>query len=1383
MNSESEASGSASGSHTSMQPPQKSDLRRTVALHRHLYSTDAGGDEEVQESIAMPIASAQKEYRAQQFPSQGSPEQSRHHQRSRTSDGSSFDTAFQPRRRRIATTPSKQSNTAKGIDLHTIQTQHMGSSSPTSPSPAVDWSLMANDGDASDECDSGAESDEEMNTLRPGASFSCRRMSGIRSISATHSRGQTHPTGLMGDLTGGEIMARSATTSSIRESGSTHSITSSVATSASSKFEINQTRSPGTVSPYKTPSKRRARVQGSSSSSLRGRNFSTASPIAAPPGSEEGTLFGSASSSSINRNDVLEPSDDLVKSNKDAKRRSIGSLSPWREAMSSANMVLGNKKVGTPSAASIMAGRRTSLNGLARLSSDPEQSIDSPSRFAFDDSGVAMQSPGPMLGSEKRMAAKHFALTANSHLREDASQSSPSKQAAARRAASDTSTSNDLGNLSFSSARVRSSLANEAHFSDAPSSAESTPEVHRSFRTAASVPEGLTSPVRENRNSHKRSSLSSSSLNVEGTTAPYLTPQNYKNVVPLQTAFMSTGLASKRTRPSLANLDPLTGETLPPLPAKLNYNIGTGMTAAYQSSGTMAASLGLRDVVAAANAHKAAASASSATSVMPDTPMKRPMGAFGGLGQTLSTTNHKANNHRSRLSMTLSPTSNDGNDSSSGGSAYGGDSPLLKQHCESPTLGLNSVSNVSTGSPMSMLEAVTRDPSKKILGHDREQNSSSDATPTSLSPDGDIDVRKVLMRQSLPNQSRANEESLRAKVMVRPLSLSRPPIGLQRKSSFGPTSEQSASLTVQPTIYDITPATPTRNSATIKWYEAAQLVSTPSPSHRRRANEARRESWHKSGSVPPKMIQKGAPVRRLGSSAASRNRPSHFTSRFIVHGILGQGEFSQVDKVEDKQDGVLYAVKRAKKPYTGPRDRLRKLEEVDILRYLGKDGGHLNIVAFFDAWEEAGHLYIQTELCPCVDFSSFLQHFSNMGGSMDEARLWKVLRELSEGLGFIHDMQVLHLDLKPANIFITEIATLKIGDFGLATRWPRVDAKTILEGASMGDDDLLLSNANSGKSDLIMSSLLNHTPKSLEREGDREYIAPEILRGGFGKPADVFSLGLVMLEAAGDVILPDNGEPWHKIRNDDFSDVDLSAFSISLLNVIKSLLRSDPEARPNLNELRQHPVLQAVGRKCSLGVEMSELDQLPVFDLPCGESSQSLSGNKTFYGKSALASEDEDYPQADTEMAMEEDMFEPRTPRPFSSTNNTGNTSVHSAVEMERTSSGRSALGLEGVEDDDKVLNIRGALIYENLDFLLSILEAEPNPEARLIMSTTPIQDLASQAGSYPSNMMVPTINVDQMDGSGDDNVHPHSIHVPVRASPLRQASHDFDDMDMDEGQ
>jgi mitosis inhibitor protein kinase SWE1 len=59
----------------------------------------------------------------------------------------------------------------------------------------------------------------------------------------------------------------------------------------------------------------------------------------------------------------------------------------------------------------------------------------------------------------------------------------------------------------------------------------------------------------------------------------------------------------------------------------------------------------------------------------------------------------------------------------------------------------------------------------------------------------------------------------------------------------------------------------------------------------------------------------------------------------------------------------------------------------------------------------------------------------------------------------------------------------------------------------------------------------------IEGEGDREYIGPEILMGRYDKPADVFALGLIMLETAGNVELPDNGASWQKLRNGDMSDV------------------------------------------------------------------------------------------------------------------------------------------------------------------------------------------------------------------------------------------------------
>jgi mitosis inhibitor protein kinase SWE1 len=59
----------------------------------------------------------------------------------------------------------------------------------------------------------------------------------------------------------------------------------------------------------------------------------------------------------------------------------------------------------------------------------------------------------------------------------------------------------------------------------------------------------------------------------------------------------------------------------------------------------------------------------------------------------------------------------------------------------------------------------------------------------------------------------------------------------------------------------------------------------------------------------------------------------------------------------------------------------------------------------------------------------------------------------------------------------------------------------------------------------------------IDGEGDREYIGPEILLGQYDKPADVFALGLIMLEIAGNVQLPDNGPTWQRLRSGDMSDV------------------------------------------------------------------------------------------------------------------------------------------------------------------------------------------------------------------------------------------------------
>ena len=203
-------------------------------------------------------------------------------------------------------------------------------------------------------------------------------------------------------------------------------------------------------------------------------------------------------------------------------------------------------------------------------------------------------------------------------------------------------------------------------------------------------------------------------------------------------------------------------------------------------------------------------------------------------------------------------------------------------------------------------------------------------------------------------------------------------------------------------------------------------------------------------------------------------------------------------------------------------------EEVEILQHLAAYAGpefHPNVLGYVDSWEQDDQLYILTELCEYGNFAHFLDEYGRHFQRLDEARVWKILADISsvsdtyhipvptpasdfrlgswqslestrtsredqgshpfllQGLRFIHDAGVVHFDLKPANIFITSSGRFKIGDFGMASLWPRP-----------GRTDTTLGSTGSG----IDSSF------DFEREGDKVYLAAEVLRGQYGKETDIF---------------------------------------------------------------------------------------------------------------------------------------------------------------------------------------------------------------------------------------------------------------------------------------
>ncbi|XP_062512563.1 membrane-associated tyrosine- and threonine-specific cdc2-inhibitory kinase-like isoform X2 [Corticium candelabrum] len=269
-----------------------------------------------------------------------------------------------------------------------------------------------------------------------------------------------------------------------------------------------------------------------------------------------------------------------------------------------------------------------------------------------------------------------------------------------------------------------------------------------------------------------------------------------------------------------------------------------------------------------------------------------------------------------------------------------------------------------------------------------------------------------------------------------------------------------------------------------------------------------------------------------------RSPQTYFDQCFIVEEKLGAGSFGEVFKVKSKEDGKHYAVKITKQGFRGEMDRSYKLQEVNRHECLKP---HPNCVQFYKAWEENGHLYIQTELCQ-KSLKAYCEQFED---AMDETFVWQCLADLTLGLKHIHDVDLGHFDIKPDNIFITRDGVCKIGDFGLMC-------------------DLSTNDVDEAQ------------------EGDPKYLAPELLQGKFGKAADIFSLGLTMLELSCNVDLPDRNEGWHLLRQGVISPDVTKHLSCELKEIIFSMLNPDPDLRPSVDNLLQNPRLATVASQRQL---------------------------------------------------------------------------------------------------------------------------------------------------------------------------------------------------------
>ncbi|VDO63020.1 unnamed protein product [Heligmosomoides polygyrus] len=304
-------------------------------------------------------------------------------------------------------------------------------------------------------------------------------------------------------------------------------------------------------------------------------------------------------------------------------------------------------------------------------------------------------------------------------------------------------------------------------------------------------------------------------------------------------------------------------------------------------------------------------------------------------------------------------------------------------------------------------------------------------------------------------------------------------------------------------------------------------------------------------STPPDHIETSSPIYKFSKTK------TYFEQCFRVVRQIGKGEFGEALEVESVEDGKRYAIKRSLRTFESTGDRQLKLREATLHESIP---AHSSVVRFEKAWEERGRLYIQTELCG-ANLADYRRHF----GILREGELYLVMTNCVMAIDRMHSVGLLHMDVKPSNIFVSEDGvSCKLGDFGLAFN-------------------------------------LKEDPLKYAEEGDRNYLAPEVLNNPPTTAADIYSLGVTFLELSTDVDLEKDKEAIRSgaIREEWFKDI-----SRELIDLIKRMVRPNPRHRPSaavlLEDLRQLTIAISAFRHMEIPVvrrSVGSMDKDWDFDL------------------------------------------------------------------------------------------------------------------------------------------------------------------------------------------
>eukprot|EP00736_Rhodelphis_marinus_P011289 Rmarinus@m.12205 len=196
-------------------------------------------------------------------------------------------------------------------------------------------------------------------------------------------------------------------------------------------------------------------------------------------------------------------------------------------------------------------------------------------------------------------------------------------------------------------------------------------------------------------------------------------------------------------------------------------------------------------------------------------------------------------------------------------------------------------------------------------------------------------------------------------------------------------------------------------------------------------------------------------------------------------------------------------------------------------------------------------MYIKMEYCPNGTLYEVIRRRT---GLFRDADIWRIFRQIVEGLAFVHSNNFLHRDLKPSNIFFAENGDIKLGDFGLSTYGAVQDEHR--------DSQALPFPVASSRGEQTVGV------------GTSFYIAPELLPNETGavqpydNKVDIYSLGVILFEMSCPFrTYMERSDSLTRLRTTGaFPDGFEESHPLGA-QVIRWLVQKDPAARPTALEI------------------------------------------------------------------------------------------------------------------------------------------------------------------------------------------------------------------------